>query len=278
MPIASSLRFRLLLGIAKQICFFVDSQALRINLPSRTSGPRLPVIAELSLAVRIASGGRSLAGWFVPAEGVTRASVLLIHGIGDRIVYCRRAQRRLAQSGIASLVFHYSGYPGSEGSTTPENLHSDVLATYAWLREQNPQLPITVFGFSLGSGLAAEVVGSLVPPPSGLILAGAFTSLRQAGGRIVRPARALRFLLPDVWRTCDNVTRLSVPILVIHSMGDSLFPVAMAEEIVRAARSSGTQVQQIVLEAGPHNAPYLEAPETYWAAVIAFVLQNTMSE
>jgi hypothetical protein len=273
MPIASALRFRLFLGLAKRAIFVVDGIPFPIRIPYRqTSQPRLHwSVPEIGESVRIPSGAQSLAGWFVPAAPY-HAAVLICHGIGDRLVYWRRAQQRLAQSGVASLVFHYSGYPGSSGTTTPEQLTGDAHAAYAWIRDHIPiGTPVFLFGFSLGTALAADVAPELQPPPSGLILCEAFSTLRQAARRLTRPLGVLAHLLPDVWRTSETIRQLKIPLLILHSTGDALFPVAMAEEIHNAAAVAGVAAELQVLEGHYHNAPYLNVPEDYWAAILIFI-------
>jgi alpha-beta hydrolase superfamily lysophospholipase len=274
MSTASALRFRLLLGLAKHLIFAVDRIPFPITLLYRqTVQPRLYLsVPEVGAAVQFPAGAHLLAGWFVAPTVPVQTAILLFHGIGDRLVYWRRAQQRLARSGIASLVFHYSGYPGSSGSTTPDHLANDALAAYGSLRERIPAGTLVfLLGFSLGSGLATEVAADLQPPPAGLILCEAFSTLRQAARRIARPAGFLANLLPDVWKSCQTVRNLPIPLLIVHSTGDALFPVSMAEEIHRAAEASGVRVELRVLEGHRHNAPYLTVPEDYWAEIVRFI-------
>jgi uncharacterized protein len=278
MPTASALRFRLLLGLAKQIIFAVDRIPFPITLPYRQTGqPRLYLsIPEIGASVQFSAGAHLLAGWFVAPAVPIQAAVLLFHGIGDRLVYWRRAQQRLAQSGIASLVFHYSGYPGSSGTTTPEHLANDAHAAYAWILDRIPAgTPVFLLGFSLGSGLATQVAADLRPPPAGLILSEAFSTLRHAARRITRPVGFMANLLPDVWKTSETVRNLPIPLLIVHSTGDALFPVSMAEQIHRAALASGVAVELRILEGHRHNAPYLNVPEDYWAAIVEFIARES---
>jgi fermentation-respiration switch protein FrsA (DUF1100 family) len=273
---SSSLRFQLLLGLAKQIIFFVDSVPVRFNLLTHSTGTRVMEIPQIGHPVAIDSGDRRLAGWYVEPVGSCTAASLMFQGIGDRMEYWRRAQHWLAEARVATLVFHYSGYPGSGGRTTPESLDQDARSTYAWLRRQCASgTPVFLLGFSLGSGLAAQVAGSLYPPPSGLILSQAFTSLREAAARIVRPASGLARLLPDIWVTRESVATLTVPLLVIHSTGDALFPVSMAEQLFASAKSGGAPAELSVFEGYAHNAPHFAVPEDYWKAIRDFILRTS---
>jgi fermentation-respiration switch protein FrsA (DUF1100 family) len=279
MPIGSSVTFRILLDVVKHAIYIMDGSrqiSRRIGRNCFRSRNRHPIATpQIGVSVEIPSGTQRLEAWIVHPEGVCFGSVLLCHGIGDRIPYWRRVQERLAKDGICSLVFHYSGYGRSGSSTTPANLANDLVAAYAWLLNQIPDVPGFVIGFSLGSGLAADTVGSLKPPPAGLILCEAFPTLRAAARRMGRALGFLAVLLPDIWHTRSQVARLRIPILIVHSTGDTLFPVSMAEEIFAASMQGGGDAELRVFEAYPHNAPYLWVPEDYWAAIVDFIGRST---
>lgn len=215
------------------------------------------------------SGAGSLEGWLVEPEGRARAGVLLLHGIGDRLEYWRAVQAALAAEGFRSLIFAYSGYGTSGGRTTPEALEGDARAAYGWLCERMEDGgPVFLLAFSLGTGLAAEVAGGLVPAPAGVVLCEAYTTLREAGAQVARGVGFLRGLLPDVWRTEDRVRELRTPLLVVHSDRDELFPPEMARRIARAAAGP---VRLEVLCGYGHNAVYLRFPPEYRRVIVDFL-------
>ncbi len=268
MAFAESLRFHILLDLAKRLIFAVDA----VRVPLRSPDFRAPKPPPGGIPIRMASGSHTLAAWFVRAEDPHAPAVLLFHGIGDRLHFWREAQFLLARAGIASMVFHYSGYPGSGGRTTPAALERDAHAAYARLRSLAPESQATfLLGFSLGTGLAASVAGSLQPPPAGLILAQGFTSLRHAARRAARPAPFLAILLPDLWRTHEQVQKLSMPLLLTHSTGDKLFPVAMAQELYAAASAGDRDVRLEIFDRHAHNALFAAMPREYWQCIIDFI-------
>jgi fermentation-respiration switch protein FrsA (DUF1100 family) len=252
--------------------FVVDNFRWRIWIPFRRTSPPVILTPDTGEKISIFSSEGRLDGWFAAPNRGPEAAILLFHGLGDLIPYWRRAQHRLAQAGISSLIFAYSGYPGSDRTTTTANLAEDSHAAYAWLREHIPaETPVFLVGFSLGSGLAAEMAPKFTPTPAGLILCESFTSLREAARRIARSLPLVDKLLPDVWRTRDSVSLIPFPILVVHSTGDALFPVSMAEEIYARGRAAGRDIQLSVLQGHAHNAPYLSVPEDYWGAILEFI-------
>ena len=78
-------------------------------------------------------------------------------------------------------------------------------------------------------------------------------------------------MLPNLWRTRDNVAHLGLPLLLIHSSGDKLFPASMAEDLLAAAHRGGTEAELHILPGYAHDAPYRLVPEDYWSAVIDFI-------
>jgi alpha-beta hydrolase superfamily lysophospholipase len=286
MPASSAQRFRILLDVARLGILLRDETLTAISALGRRLAPRqawrsieVPRTGHpVRISLRAPHQDRMLEACFVQPDGPAAASILLFHGIGDRIAYWRRVQQRFATAGFSSLSFHYAGYGQSYGQTTPENLVLDAHAAYAWLVAQHPGLPCFLMGFSLGTGLAAEVANALHPPAAGLILCEAYTTLRRAAMRVVRPVPFAARLMPDLWRTVDNVARLGMPLLIVHSSADALFPAEMAEELHAAALAGGVSSTLRIFPGYAHNAPYLLVPDDYWTSVTEFVAAETAQQ
>ena len=272
MNTGESLRFRLLLDLGRTALFVVDAVATKLRFPRKRGETRRREMPLSGVVVRIPCTHCILHGRFVSAHGAANASVLLFHGIGDRLHYWQKVQQRLAHTGIHSLVFHYSGYGESGGTTTLANLEQNARSAYAWLLGRTPAMPIVLLGSSLGTGLACAVVDALEPAPAGLVLAEAYTSLREAAKRVVgRPLHMVGRLMPDVWRTRGTIGHLRIPLLVIHSSSDELFPLAMAEELYATAVAGGVEAELKVFDGYSHGDTLLAAPQDYWDVVSAFV-------
>jgi homoserine acetyltransferase len=76
--------------------------------------------------------------------------------------------------------------------------------------------------------------------------------------------------VPDVWRAAEAMRALTVPVCVMHSDGDRLFPVAMAEEIAAACGERG---ELVVVSGLAHNEPFLKAVERYWEPIVQRMLR-----
>jgi alpha-beta hydrolase superfamily lysophospholipase len=220
----------------------------------------------------IASGKRKLACVYVP--GVERGPVVLLcHGIGETVQHWSAVQALFHDRGVGSLVFNYSGYGRSTGRVRAEHCDEDLVAAYGELRRRvGPEAPVFVLGYSLGSGIAAHGAAALRPAVAGLFLCEAFDSFRGAACAIGIP-RWLAHTAPDVWVTVAAMECIQMPVWVVHSDGDRLFPLEMPKKIINACGSSG---ELIVVAGLAHNEPYLTAAERYWQPIIERTLRSPL--
>ena len=228
----------------------------------------------LAEAFLFASGERVLSAVYVPGE-VGAPVMLLCHGIGETVEHWSAAQALLRDRGVGSMVFNYSGYGRSSGRVSAAHCDEDFVAAYEELRRRvGDRAVVYVLGFSLGSGIAAQGVSALEPSVAGLFLCEAFDSFREAACAAGIP-RGLAQRVPDVWRTAAVVSQLAMPVCVVHSTGDKLFPLTMPEKIVAA---SGWRAELVVVEGLAHNEPFLKAVERYWEPIVQRVLAGARAE
>lgn len=71
-------------------------------------------------------------------------------------------QRTARDAGYSTLRFNYRGVGGSAGAhDMVEGEVDDAEAALRWLREQNPELPLTLLGFSFGGFVAGNLAHRL---------------------------------------------------------------------------------------------------------------------
>lgn len=237
---------------------------------------RIPRSRGIGLVSRheIASGCEALDAVLVrPHEGMEiGAAVLICHGIGETVDYWIRVQEMMAEWGIASLVFNYSGCGRSSGWITPECCERDAVSAFDWLQNAVPEVSITLLGFSLGSGVASAVANRL--PIERLVLCEAYTSFRAASRATGLPGFAVG-MVPDVWRSADALRDCKVPVLVLHGECDRLFPVAMGAELAAAA---GTHGKLAVIQGMGHSDLHRKARKQDWRVILECVTGPTESE
>jgi uncharacterized protein len=214
----------------------------------------------------IRSGENTLDAVFVePAASAACAVLLICHGISETVGRWRKVQQLLAANGVASLVFDYSGYGRSTGAIDWNQLEQDALAAFAACAQIAPQLPVSVLGFSLGSGIAAAIIHEV--PACRLILCEAFTSFQDAAHAAGIPLR-LRSLVPPIWPTRELLQLCRPPVLILHGEEDRLFSVKMAQEL---HASCGAESKLIVVPETTHTQPFRKPHLSYWGPVVAWL-------
>ncbi len=218
--------------------------------------------------VVLASSGRRLSAVYVSA-GEDAPLVLICHGIGERVEYWGNVQDLLKGMDVSSLVFNYSGFGASSGAVSAAHCEEDAIAVYRKLVDDGHK-SIVLLGFSLGTGVVGAIASRI--DVDGLILCEGFSTLREAGIAVGFP-RWLTRLVPDVWDTVGRVSELEIPVLVVHSDADGLFPVSMAKRVAEACGSRG---ELIVVNGLPHEAPIFTPSEFVWQPIAAWVKQRSL--
>jgi uncharacterized protein len=216
----------------------------------------------------IASNGRRLAAVYV-SSGEETPAVLICHGIGELVEYWGKVQGLLKGLGVSSLVFNYSGYGKSSGVITSSHCEEDAVAAYRELANRGHR-SIVLLGFSLGTGVGCAVASRI--NVGGLALCEGFSTLREGAIAMGFPLWLTR-LVPDVWDTIRRVGQLGMPVLVVHSDVDGLFPMSMAKEVADACGSRGELIEVSGLT---HNAPIFAPTEEYWGPIAEWVKRRSV--
>ena len=226
--------------------------------PDRKQGTPGAVLST----VAIRSGRNTLDAVFARPDSTPPVSALLIcHGIGETVEYWFGVLHLLAAHGVASLVFDYSGYGRSSGSIGIHQCERDAVSAFGHLQQLTPSLPVSILGFSLGSGIAAAIVDKV--PAHRLVLCAVFTSFKAAALSVGFP-RSLAFMAPDIWRTEDSLKDCPVPVLIVHGERDELFPVAMPLTLRSACREG----RLVIVPTLSHNEPHVRPQPSYWIETI----------
>ena len=169
--------------------------------------------------------GESLAAWYIPAapeasgpgKGLT---LLLLHGNAGNISHRVQSVAFFHKLGLSVFIIDYRGYGESTGKPSVSGSILDARAAWQWLTEHEgvPPASILLFGRSLGGGVAAALAAQV--EPKALILESTFTSLYDVGKTIC--PWLPKFLLSEDYATPDNIEKLRVPLLVVHSPADEV--------------------------------------------------------
>jgi uncharacterized protein len=261
------------------LCLFTSGLALRpviMNFASKSflnTGPNgVETPAKVGLAfdgLKIPSGDRVLDAYLVraPSTCQTHVAVLIFHGVMETISEWVRAQRFLYDHCVSSMVFDYSGHGDSSRPGTVGNLNEDAMPAYSVFVSHFPGQRLCVLGHSMGNGPMLESIDRFSPPPAYVVIANAFSSLRDAGRRR-GTSRILLYMIPDAWDNAENVRRVHAPLLVVYSDADTVNPPAMGRHIFDCAREPK---QFALLHGFAHNALYRDPAEEWWGPVLRFL-------
>lgn len=197
--------------------------------------------------------GLTLSAWFLTA-GEPRFAVLFCHGnagsIEDRLVKARA----LLEHGASVLLFNYRGYGASPGKPDEAGTYLDAEAAFDALRARLPDVPIVMWGESLGGAVAIELAQRRAV--AAVAVESTFTSVVDVGSHAY-PWLPVRWLASLRYDNFAKIGALSVPVLVAHSPSDELVPFEQAKRLFAKAREPKTFLETT----GGHNAggPLFEA-------------------
>jgi len=252
------------------------SRPLILDLSSKTflntaaNGPQTPATVGLAFdRMKIRSEDRILDAYLVraPATCKARVAILIFHGVMETISEWVPAQKFLYEHCVSSLVFDYSGHGDSSRPGTISHLNQDAIPAYAAFASHFRGERLCVLGHSMGNGPMLESVDHFAPPPACVVIANAFSSLRDAG-RKHGSSPILLYMIPDAWDNVENVKRLHLPLLIAYSDADTVNPPAMGQRIFESAAEPK---ERAVLHGFPHNALYRTPTEGWWGPVLRFV-------
>ncbi|MBY0271395.1 MAG: alpha/beta hydrolase [Burkholderiales bacterium] len=215
--------------------------------------------------------GETLAAWWVPAEPM-RGAVLLLHGnagsIAERIDYLPHFHAM----GYAVLLPDYRGYGASTGKPSEQGTYLDAQAAWRWLTGERGIKPgaIVVAGESLGGAVAAELAARV--QPGSLILISTFTSVQDLGSEIY-PWLPVRLISRYRYDTLAHLRNFRGPVLIAHSRDDEIVPFAHAERLFAAASGDKALLEM----RGGHNNGFLFSQPSWVRTVSDFLLRHAAS-
>jgi uncharacterized protein len=196
--------------------------------------------------MRIAVPGASLDALLF-RQPSPRGLVFYLHGNGGDLTSWTTGLDFYRQINYDLFILDYRGYGKSTGRIESEaQLHADVRAAWEAIAPRYRDMPIVLFGRSLGTGLATKLATEV--QPALLVLVTPFTSLAAAA--TLRYPFAPEFLVKYPLRTDRIIGAVRSPVLLVAGTQDELTPLADSEQLKSLARS---RVELLVIEGAGHN-------------------------
>jgi len=228
----------MLAGCIERMFFYPDAVTY-------TSPAQQGVRAE-DVSVVSADGSR-LHGWFMPAVGRPKATVLHLHGNAANISNHLPLVSWLPARGYNVLMIDYRGFGRSEGKPSLDGIVDDAAAALTYLRTRTDVDPtrIVVLGQSIGGATALRLLARDAKGVRIAIIDSAFASYRgiardaTAGGPLAPIAALTAGVLPGPDR--DPITALKsirIPLIFVHGKRDSVIDAVNSERLHAAATGS----------------------------------------
>jgi len=170
---------------------------------------------------------------FAPDTGKPKGVVLFFHGNRYNVEHYSSYAPYFTKKGYECWMPDYPGYGRSSGAMSVPLLEALSLQLYKMARARYPAQHISIYGKSLGTGVAAFLAAQ--QPCKQLILETPYSSLADL-------AAEFAFFLPVQWLMRYNLNSkqyletTAVPITMLHGTADELIPYANAVSLLNAAK------------------------------------------
>ena len=220
-------------------------------------------------------------GWFIPNNN-TNKTIIITHGYPFDKGNIMQATYFLANH-FNLLYFDFRYFGESQGKYTSIGYHEkkDFLAAIEYLKNRN-LTDIGAYGFSLG---AATILIANSPDINAIVADSSFSEIDRMIKRnyFIFPSFTK---MPFVWLTklyayiflgiktseispLNEITKINVPILLIHAKQDSQIPVENSEILYKASNKS---ITELWLLDGEHGTTIADAE--YKKKIIDFFKKN----
>lgn len=208
----------------------------------------LPDVVERTIAT---PDGETLIAWYAKAKP-GQPTVLYFHGNGGALETRRDRIRKYMNRGRGMFMMSYRGFSGSTGNPSEiANIADAKLAYDALLKEGVKAEDIILYGESLGTGVAIQL--ALEKPAQGLILESPYTSLADRGAEIYWWL-PVQLMMSDKYESRSYISKLKLPIFILHGELDDVVPVAMGRKLYALANEPK---EIMTLKGAGHNDHWL---------------------
>jgi fermentation-respiration switch protein FrsA (DUF1100 family) len=223
----------LLVGYAGAVALLYVMQRALMYFPDaeRISPTEAGLPGAEDTLLDVADGERVVV-WHLPPRD-DRPVVLYLHGNGGSLVHRAGRFRALTADGTGLVAVDYRGFGGSSGRPTEAGLVIDAEAAFAFAAARYAAARITVWGESLGTGVAVALAAER--PISRLVLEAPFTSTVDLAARQY-PFVPVRWLMKDQFRSDLRIAAVTARLLVLHGARDRIVPIEYGERLFGLAR------------------------------------------
>lgn len=175
----------------------------------------------------------------------TKATIIFYHGTGGNISYNSSFAQLLTADGFQVFMIDFRGYGKSSGKPTHVNIANDAQFIFDEIidLDEFKNLPIIIYGASIGSQIATKIAKDNKNKVSALILDGAmssFTDMALMSAPESQKEMIANFVTSPYSAIEDIKDLESTPKLIIHGLNDKSVPFAQGKAVFTNAKEPKT--------------------------------------
>lgn len=178
------------------------------------------------------TNGNKLNGWLLKPKNILPTITLIhLHGNEGNLFYQYQAITPLLKNGFQIFMFDYSGFGFSEGKATRENILTDALSAFDYIKTRPEVIntKLVIYGQSIGGHLSAVLATERQQAVDGLVIEGGFSSYKDIAGHKIPMLGKL--FSKQGYSATKSIKNFHKPLLVIHSTEDKEVPFYMGKKI-----------------------------------------------
>ncbi|HAF29924.1 MAG TPA: alpha/beta hydrolase [Bacteroidales bacterium] len=182
-----------------------------------------------------------------------KATILFYHGAGGNISTYTFITNQLVKAGFQVFAVDFRGYGKSTGKPTHLNIANDAQIIFNEIiqKDEFKNIPIIIYGASMGTQIATKIAKDNQGKISGLILDGtisSFTDMALLSAPEEQKAMIAQYVTSPYSAKNDIKEINNLPKLFIHSKEDSSVPFAQGETVYKNA----TEPKELWIYEGKH--------------------------
>ena len=190
----------------------------------------------------------------------SKGVVMVFHGNAENMTSVENQVPEFHQLGYAVAAWDYPGYGRSTDCRFDErSLLSDADLAYGWVRQQARTRPVTLYGRSIGTGLALYVASH--QPVHKVLLVSPYDSLANVGKDHMPPYIPVDWLILYPLHADGWIAKVRAPISAIHGLSDTMIAPERAQLLMQHA---GKNAHMTWVRNAGHNARELFGSATNW--------------
>src|ERR1700693_1855727 len=240
-------------------------------------------VHEFDIPVNRDADAQRIHAWWWPAKDPNAPAVLYLHGAHWSLTGQVFRLEQLREFGFSVLAIDYRGFGKSDGEQPSEKtVYEDARVAWDWLVARQPDpAKRFIYGHSLAAAVAVTLAAELsgvaptavtdnrvaerapaAVPASGLIIESTFTTFADMARELTWvPVGAL---LSQKFDSMSKMAKVSIPVLVVHGVGDRFVPWRFSQALYDAATA---KKKLLLVEGGGHNNSMRAGADEYRRAL-----------